>query len=372
MAGIYIHVPFCKSRCIYCDFFSTTCSDEWKARYVDALCREMAFRQSELPKGEPVRTLYIGGGTPSQLPVALLHKLFCAFSRFYTLDCQAEVTIEANPDDVDVFWLRALRQTPVNRISMGTQSLDDSVLRLLGRRHTARQVENAVSACREFGYENLSIDLIYGLPGQDMRHWKSDVDTVLSWHVPHLSAYALTAEDGTPYATMLEKGLLQEVDEELSLEMYRYLLQAAEQSGMLHYEISNFCLPGFHSRHNSSYWQGLPYLGFGPGAHSYDGHNFRRRNLPDLSSYVRVVDDVPHEVEVLTRTDCYNELVLTRLRTKEGLPLSLLDSNQRSYILQQARPHVSAGRLVAADDKLLLSRDGIFVSNDIISDLMYV
>ena len=368
--GIYIHVPFCQKRCIYCDFYSTTYGLEWKRSYVSALKREMLLRRSEVDSTR-VPSLYIGGGTPSQLPSDLLIDVFQAIRDNFTLTDDAEVTIEVNPDDVTPSWMEALRQTPVNRISMGVQTFSDDLLQLLNRRHTSKQALQAVQLFREAGYENISLDLIYGLPNQTLEDWKNDVQQLLKLDVPHLSAYALSYEEGTPLHQMLQEGKVSETSEELSWRMYEYLMDEAVAAGWEHYEISNFAKPGMRARHNSSYWDGSPYLGLGPGAHSYDGVNVRRSNNTSLKEYVQAIGDVPHQTEVLTPQELYDELVMTRLRTASGLSLSILTPEQRSYCLQMAEPHIRCGNLMKEDNILRLSRKGIFISNGVISDLMY-
>lgn len=368
--GIYIHVPFCQKRCIYCDFYSTTYGLEWKRSYVSALKREMLLRRSEVDSTR-VPSLYIGGGTPSQLPSDLLIDVFQAIRDNFTLTDDAEVTIEVNPDDVTPSWMEALRQTPVNRISMGVQTFSDDLLQLQNRRHTSKQALQAVQLFREAGYENISLDLIYGLPNQTLEDWKNDVQQLLKLDVPHLSAYALSYEEGTPLHQMLQEGKVSETSEELSWRMYEYLMDEAEAAGWEHYEISNFAKPGMRARHNSSYWDGSPYLGLGPGAHSYDGVNVRRSNNTSLKDYVQAIGDVPHQTEVLTPQEQYDELVMTRLRTASGLSLSILTPEQRSYCLQMAEPHIRCGNLMKEDNILRLSRKGIFISNGVISDLMY-
>lgn len=369
MNGIYIHVPFCKRKCIYCDFYSTTAGGEWKSLYVDALLRELRFR-AERETLTRVRTIYIGGGTPSQLHPGQLERIFQAIWSLFSVEPDAEVTLEANPEDVTPEWVQALGGMPVNRISMGVQSLDDSVLNTLGRRHTARQALDAVDRCLSVGIQNMSMDLIYGLPGQTMAMWQSDVNTLLRLGIPHLSCYSLQIEDGTRLKKMITDGLCFEADEELSLSMYEWLMDAASEAGWDHYEISNFCQPGKRSRHNTSYWLQVPYLGFGPGAHSYDGHRVRRWNATRLRDYVESNGDVPHETENLTDDELYDEFVMTRLRTREGLPLRLLSESSRAYCLQMAQPHLKSGKMRLDGDKLRLTRAGIFVSDDLMSDLM--
>ena len=370
VAGIYIHVPFCQGRCIYCDFYSTTEGEEWKSRYVDALLAELRMRRDELPLAR-VHSIYIGGGTPSQLPARALAAILNEVCRLYPVDSDAEVTVEANPDDVTPEWLAALSHTPVNRLSMGVQSFDDALLRLIRRRHTAQQAVCAVEQAARHGISNVSIDLIYGLPTQTMEQWQADVRQALALDVQHLSAYSLSYEEGTPLWRMLEQGRIEEADEELSLCMYEHLIDSTRAAGFTHYEISNFCRPGRHSQHNSAYWHGVPYLGFGPGAHSYDGMRTRRWNLSDLKGYVQAAGSMPpHQSEVLTDDELYDETVMTRLRTSELLSRDLLTAAYRAYCMAQAEPHLRAGRLEQAGSTIRLTRQGIFTSNDIISDLM--
>ena len=370
VAGIYIHVPFCKGRCIYCDFYSTTEGVEWKSRYVSALIQEIRQRKDELSLAR-VHSIYIGGGTPSQLPPEMLAAILQEVFALFPVDSDAEVTIEANPDDVTAEWLSVMRDTPANRLSMGVQTFDDALLTLLRRRHTSEQAVRAVERAQAYGFDNVSIDLIYGLPGETMEQWQSDVQKGLSLGIQHLSAYALSYEEGTPLARMLERGEVREADEELSLRMYEHLMDATREAGFLHYEISNFSLPGKFSRHNSSYWQGVPYLGVGPGAHSYDGERIRRWNLSDLKAYVTAGEGLPpYQQEILTDDELYDEMVMTRLRTQDGLSLDLLQDQSRTYFLAQAQPHLHAGRMVQEGHVVRLTRKGIFTSNDIISDLM--
>ncbi len=369
LSSLYIHIPFCKSRCIYCDFYSTTLGEDIMASYAHALEREMSLRRHYI-KGTRIGTVYLGGGTPSLLPSNVLSGLFAAINRYFTLDSDTEVTIEANPDDVTPEWLKTLSDTPVNRISMGAQTFNNKLLGFLGRRHNAQQVADAVKACKEAGIQNISLDLIYGLPGQTMSDWQRDVESALSLEIKHLSAYALSYEEGTRLDMMLRKGTVREADEELSRSMYLYLMSRLEKEGFLHYEISNFALPGYHSRHNSNYWKSEPYLGLGAGAHSYDGLRSRRANLPDIKAYIAATEDVPHETEVLGDEELYNEFIMTRLRTSGGIPLNELPSEDHQYCLSMASPHIKRNLLCIKGEHLCLTREGIFTSNDIISDLM--
>ena len=253
---------------------------------------------------------------------------------------------------------------------MGAQTFCDRLLSFIGRRHNARQTIDAVKACKESGIENISLDLIYGLPGQTLEDWQRDVEQALSLDIKHLSAYALSFEEGTKLDRMLQQGLVEETEEELSRKMYNYLMKATSEANFLHYEISNFALPGFHSRHNSSYWEGKPYLGLGAGAHSYDGQRSRRANLPDIKAYIAAKDDVPNETELLTDEALYNEFIMTRLRTRKGIPLNELSEEDRLYCLSFAEPHLKHKLLSIQNEHLCLTKEGIFTSNDIISDLM--
>ena len=329
----------------------------------------MLLRRSEIDFTR-VPSLYIGGGTPSQLSSSLLLEMFRAINDLFTLADIAEVTIEINPDDVKPHFVETLSQTPVNRISMGVQTFSDELLRFLNRRHTSAQALQAVQLIRDAGYNNISLDLIYGLPGQTLRDWERDVRQLLALDVPHLSAYALSYEEGTPLHNLLLEGKVSEVSDELSWQMYEYLMDETVAAGFEHYEISNFAKPGKCAKHNCSYWDGSPYLGFGPGAHSYDGNNVRRSNNTSLSDYVHATSDVLHQIEVLSPQERYDEYVMIHLRTASGLSLAHLTSEQKAYCLQMAEPHIRCGNLLKEGDHLRLSRKGIFVSNIVISDLM--
>lgn len=336
--------------------------------YVEALCQEIAARRQELPNTR-VRTIYIGGGTPSLLPTPLLRRILDCVWQHYEVEAEAEVTMEMNPDDsVDIAQLRE-----VNRVSLGIQTFNDDLLRLIRRRHDSATAIRAVHALQEAGISNISIDLIYGLPGQTMALWEHDLDTAFSLGVQHLSAYALSYEQGTALTRWRNEGRIQEVPEELSVAMYERLCQRARKAGFEHYEISNFALPSFHSRHNSSYWTGAPYLGFGPGAHSYDGDHTRRANLPSLDLYM---NGGKQEVEVLTEDECYDEMVMCGLRTSDGVDLDRMakrfGAERAQTLLRQAAPHIAAGRLAHRGNKLCLTTKSLMISDDIMSDLMAI
>lgn len=376
VAGIYLHIPFCKRRCLYCDFFSST-SPEWKERYVAALCRELEQRQDYL-EGAPVHTIYLGGGTPSQLSPAELERIFHHIYKVYPVAEGAEVTLEANPDDLTEAYVSALRALPVNRLSMGVQTFDDERLRFLHRRHTARQAQEAVERLHTAGFDNLSIDLIYGLPGETLSEWEHDIRQALALGASHLSAYSLTYEEGTPLWQLRARGEVEEADEELSARMYERLVALLTAEGYEHYEISNFCLPHRASRHNSSYWQGIPYLGCGAAAHSFNGHS-RQWNIASIPYYIKGINENAPQIEreELDLTTRYNDCLVTSLRTAWGISVNTLrqefGDTLCDYCLRLARPHITRRHLeLTADGTLRLTSRGIFVSDGIISDLLWV
>ena len=371
--GLYIHVPFCEKRCVYCSFYSTVHGKEERDAFVRTLTKELAFRHN----GAPISTLYFGGGTPSQLDDEEMESIFSAIHRHCVLSPLAEITFEANPDDISQQKVVHLRQLGVNRISLGVQSFDDKRLSFLNRRHTAQQALAAIDLLRAEGVENISIDLIFGLPGQQLADWNKELAQAFELPITHLSAYSLMYEKGTPLHYARERGAVKECDEETSLSMFQMLCTSAQCAGFEQYEISNFARPGYRSRHNSSYWHGIPYLGLGPGAHSYDGKNCRRVNDYSLRRYMeagraKTFADVPHTLEKLSADECYDELICTRLRTCEGLSLQEVPASRRSALLRMARPHIDGGRLeLDADNHLRLTASGIFVSDDVMSDLMW-
>lgn len=375
MAGIYLHVPFCKTRCIYCDFYSTTRS-ELKSRYVQAVCGELKMRKDYL-NDEKVETIYFGGGTPSQLDEKDFRLIFDAIRQQYGLeDCQ-EITLEANPDDLTPEYLQMLSALPFNRISMGIQTFDDPTLKLLKRRHNATQAIDAVKRSREAGFRNISVDLIYGLPGETTERWKRDLEQAISLNAEHISAYHLTYEEGTPIYTMLQKHQVREVDEEASVHFFSMLMEQLKAAGYEHYEISNFCQPGMHSRHNTSYWKGTPYLGCGPSAHSFDGST-REWNISSINDYIEGIEKGKRLFDTETRdpATAYNELVITSIRTMWGIPLDKLEKDYGTELLQYCRkmaaPYLKTDKLTEQDGYLRLTREGIFISDSIMRDLLFV
>ena len=375
MAGIYIHIPFCKRRCIYCDFFSTTQSEK-KPTYIHALCQELEIRKDYL-QGEDIETIYLGGGTPSQLSLEELESIFTTIYNIYKVKEDAEITLEANPDDLAPEYVAMLRQLPVNRISMGIQTFQEDILKLLHRRHTAQQAIEAFQRCRNAGFQNISIDLMYGLPGETLETWKQDLQQAIALHPEHISAYHLIYEEGTTLWNLRERHQVEEADEELSVTLFKTLIDELTQAGYQHYEISNFCLPELHSRHNSSYWTGKKYLGCGPSAHSYNGLS-RQWNVASLDHYIEgIISGKPdYEMEKLDIYTRYNDFVITSIRTCWGMPLSYLRTEYGKdlyrYCLRMAKPYLSQGLLETKENILKLTKEGIFISDRIMSDLLWV
>ncbi|MBR3733764.1 MAG: radical SAM family heme chaperone HemW [Bacteroidaceae bacterium] len=352
--GLYIHVPFCKSRCIYCDFYSTTCGADKRQAYTEALCHEMRLRRDFLDGGT-LGSVYIGGGTPSTLSADELGRIFQTIAATWSLSADAEVTLEANPDDITPAYAKALKALGINRVSMGVQTFNDGMLRFLHRRHSAGQVQEAIDHLQGAGIDNLSIDLIYGLPGQTLEQWQQDVGKALALPVSHLSAYALIYEEGTALYRLREQGKAAEASDELSLQMFEALMDMAAKAGFRHYEISNFALPHREARHNSGYWTGMHYLGLGPAAHSYNG-TVRQWNTPDLSAYLKAGGDTAAGLittETLTPKIRQEETLLTRLRTAEGLDLAAYarEFGQQALdaLLARAKPYINNGTLVLCD-----------------------
>lgn len=376
MAGIYIHIPYCKTRCIYCDFFTQTGMKE-KSQYLLALCNELNIRKDYFD-GELVETIYFGGGTPSQLSLSDFKVVFDTIYNNYEISPQAEITIEANPDDLNDAYVKGeLFHLPINRISIGIQSFIDDELVFLSRRHKAQKAIDAVKRCQDNGFDNISIDLMYGLPNQTIDMWDYNLNKALLLDVKHISAYHLIYEEGTKLYRMFEAGSINAVGEDTSLEMFSLLIDRLEAGGFMHYEISNFAKEGYFSRHNSSYWLGKKYLGIGSAAHSFDGKN-RSFNVASIDRYIYEIGQgrVPSEIEVLNPKTAYNDFILTGMRTIWGVNLELLEKNfgadMLKYCLNNVQKHLEGGFVSKEDNILKLSRKGIFISDSIMSDLMYI
>ena len=366
MAGLYIHIPFCKSRCIYCDFYSTTGNESLHDRYTDALHKELEIRKDFL-HDDVIGTAYIGGGTPSTLSPHHLMQLAALVP-----PTVREFTVECNPDDVTSDMARTLQDMGVNRISMGAQTFSDARLGMLERRHNSRQIREAVQILRQHGFTNISIDLIYGFPGETVEEWEHDIDEALALNTEHLSAYSLMYEEGTQLTRMANSGEIVRLDDDTCCKMYDTLVNKLTMAGYEHYEISNFARPGYHSQHNSSYWNGTEYIGIGAAAHSYNTVS-RQWNVNDVRQYIESIERgvVPMERELLDDITRYNDMVTTALRTAVGIDLDALEPRFRDYAMANARRNISAGLLQITDRHMRLTRKGMFVNDEVMSDLIW-
>ena len=365
MSGIYAHIPFCKSRCIYCGFYSTTLLS-LQDEYVDAMLRELDNRRDYLPD-EPVTTIYIGGGTPSMLSEHNLSRL-CLRLKEFAGNSLEEFTVECNPDDITPELASLLYSLGVNRVSMGAQTFSDKRLAFIHRRHKAYQVEEAVNNLRNAGITNISIDLMFGFPDETVDNWKSDIEQALRLGVQHISAYSLIYEEGTPLYKLLEDGKIKEISEETSLEMYETLINILTAAGYEHYEISNFALPGYRSKHNSSYWKHIPYLGLGAAAHSYNLIS-RQWNVSDVELYIKE-DNTVENYELLDTNEQFNDIVTTVLRTSDGIDLDCLSESDREYILKTSSKSIEQGNLIIENNHLHLTRKGLFISDAVMVELI--
>ncbi|HEY3371211.1 MAG TPA: radical SAM family heme chaperone HemW [Prolixibacteraceae bacterium] len=375
MAGIYLHIPFCRKRCHYCDFFKSTDLSQ-KARLLEGLKSELQSRASEL-ESEEINTIYFGGGTPSVLLIDELKDLLNIIGELYQVAENAEITLEANPDDLTQAILSGLRQIGFNRLSMGVQSFSEADLKLMNRRHGVMQAVQSVKWAKKAGFSNISIDLIYGLPNQSLEEWERNVRIAVELDVEHISAYNLTYHEGTVFYEQLKKGILKELPDELSLQQFELLNLLLQEAGFEHYEISNFCKPGLYSQHNSSYWNSKKYLGIGPSAHSYDLVS-RRWNVSSISKYLDGLENgQPYfEAEILTLQDRYNDFIITGLRTIWGVSEELIQSSfppgYFTHFQTFKEKYQRSGHLLCTSGKVCISPEGLFISDKIMADFMIV
>lgn len=375
MAGIYLHIPFCRKRCHYCDFFKTTDLSQ-KARLLAGLKKELENRASELDS-EEITTIYLGGGTPSVLLIDEQKELLNTIRQNYKVSDDAEITMEANPDDLSQAILSALREIGYNRLSMGIQSFSEADLKLMNRRHGVMQAVQSVKWAKNAGFKNISIDLIYGLPNQTIEEWERNVRIAVELDVQHISAYNLTYHEGTVFYDQLKKGILKELPDELSLQQFELLIRILKEAGFEHYEISNFCKPGLYSQHNSSYWKNKKYLGIGPSAHSFD-LNSRRWNVSSIERYLQGIENNQSysETEILTEQDRYNDCIITGLRTIWGVSEAWIKEEfSEPYFIhfQKTRDkNMNSGRISFHSGTVSLSPDGLFISDRIIEDFMVI
>ncbi|HVW96559.1 MAG TPA: radical SAM family heme chaperone HemW [Mucilaginibacter sp.] len=373
MAGIYIHIPFCKQACHYCDFHFST-SLKYKDEMLDALVREIGLQKNYLNQ-ETVETIYFGGGTPSVLNAGDLNRIIGEISRLHSVSSNAEITLEANPDDLDNMQVRALRETAINRFSIGIQSFFDDDLAWMNRVHRGAAAESAVKRVQDAGFENITADLIYGYPLLTDEKWKYNLNKITGLDIPHLSSYSMTVEPRTALASFIKNKKQPDMDEQQSAAQFMILLDVMQANGFEHYEISNFCRPGLYSRHNSNYWAGVKYLGIGPSAHSFNGET-RQWNVANNARYMESLEkgQIPAEQETLTETDRLNEYVMTSLRTMWGLNLKKLNSIAASagdQLLKSAQPYFENGWLTLRGGVILLSKEGKLYADKIASELFF-
>lgn len=374
MAGIYLHIPFCKQACYYCNFhFSTSLTRQ--PAMVEQMLREISLQKGYLA-GQTVTSIYFGGGTPSLLSSndlqLLLNKLYATFN----IAPHPEITLEANPDDLSPEKLNALHAVGINRLSIGIQSFHEEDLRWMNRAHNSQQALQCIRAAQEAGFNNLTIDLIYGGPTLSDEGWASNVQQAIDLGIQHLSCYSLTVEPGTALDQFIRKKKMPAVDPDKAARHFEMLMQWTARAGYEHYEISNFALPGWHSRHNSSYWQSQPYLGLGPSAHSFNGHS-RQWNIANNARYIKSMEEgkVPFELEELTPSMMLNEYIMTTLRTSQGCLLPVVaarfGADKRDTLLSMARPYMDRGQMVLKEDALVLTPEGRLFADGIAADLFF-
>ncbi|MFI3297522.1 MAG: radical SAM family heme chaperone HemW [bacterium] len=377
MSALYIHIPFCTQRCIYCDFHSGT-DLSFRSRYISSLCSEIGEYASFFNK-KPIRTIYLGGGTPSLLSLDELKIIFQKIESTWDITHLQECTIECNPDDITENWLNGLRAFPINRISIGVQSFVDSELKWLNRRHNAAQAIEAVKLAKKAGFDNISIDLIYSLPIQTIDSLKYSLDVISQLDVQHLSAYTLMYEEGSKLTKLMLKNQLKPLDDEVSVQMFELVVGELKNEGFERYEISNYSKSGYKSKHNSTYWQSEPYLGIGAAAHSFDEVN-RFFNIANTLQYCELIEQGRvseiSTVEYLTDEERFNDYIFTALRTSDGLNLeTVLDrfgEEKRDYVAKISAPYINNMSMVKIDNRLIITDKGLPISDAIMSDFMLV
>ncbi|MDR5589253.1 radical SAM family heme chaperone HemW [Christiangramia sp. SM2212] len=373
MSGIYIHIPFCKQACHYCDFHFST-STKKKSQLVEMLCKELVLRKHELE--ETIQTIYFGGGTPSLLNAQELDLIFKTIFENFEVSKNAEITLEANPDDLTEEVIKILNSSPVNRLSIGVQSFFEEDLKLMNRAHNSEEALKSLQLAKQY-FDNISIDLIYGIPGQSNEQWIENLETALKLKIPHISSYALTVEPKTALEKFIEKGKIKPVADETYRDQFDILFETLTKNGFEHYEFSNYGKPGFHSQNNMAYWLGKSYLGIGPSAHSYDGIS-RKWNISNNSLYINSIEagKLPQQTEELSTTDSYNEYVMTRLRTKFGISVEDLQEKfgekYSSHFLKDSGKFIEDGLMETIENTFHITSKGKFLSDGIAADLFYI
>ncbi|MBZ9728597.1 radical SAM family heme chaperone HemW [Salegentibacter sp. JZCK2] len=374
MSGIYIHIPFCKQACHYCDFHFST-SLKKKGQLVEMLCKELVLRKDELTSPE-IQTIYLGGGTPSLLEADELQQIFETIYANYKIAENPEITLEANPDDLTEEKIKMLAASKINRLSIGIQSFFEEDLKLMNRAHNSEEALKSINLSKQY-FDNISIDLIYGIPGMSLEQWKRNLEISLELGVPHISSYALTVEPNTALQKFIERGKIKPVDDEAAKLHFEILVETLTKNGFEHYEFSNFGKPGYFSQNNTAYWLGKPYLGIGPAAHSYDG-NSRKWNISNNPIYIKslVKGEIPQETEELSISDKYNEYVMTRLRTKFGVDIDEVGEkfgeSYKDHFLNLAKPLQKENLLKETSGIFYITSKGKFLSDGIAADLFFL
>lgn len=374
MAGIYIHIPFCKQKCSYCDFhFSTNLQS--KSTLIEAINKELELRKNEI--NQPLETIYFGGGTPSILTENELDSIFNTISKNYITSSIKEVTLEANPDDLNKEKLNFLKSTPINRFSIGVQSFFEEDLRLMNRAHNAQEAETSIKLAQDFGFENITIDLIYGSTTTTNKMWKQNLQKAIELNVPHISSYALTVEEKTILDYQIKKGISKPVDEDRQNEQFQLLVDTLTNNNFVQYEISNFGKENYFSLHNSNYWKGIHYLGIGPSAHSYNGKK-RAWNIANNSKYIQAIQEnnLPQEIEVLNEIEQFNEMIMIGLRTIYGIDLNRINSEFSQplvdYFHHELNQLINENLVAQLENKIILKPDAKFFADGIASRLFYI
>jgi len=375
MSGIYIHIPFCKQACHYCDFHFSTSSKN-KDAFISALKKEISLQKNYLDN-EIISTIYFGGGTPSLLKYDDLMVIVDELHKFHIIDEKAEITLEANPDDLTIRQIKELQKTPINRLSIGIQSFYDEELKWMNRAHNSKQATESVKIAQGEGFENISIDLIYGIPSLTNDKWTKNIDLAISLNIQHISAYCLTIEPRTALADFIKKGKAKNIDETQGSEHFKLLMDKLSDSNFLQYEISNFCKEGFVSKHNSSYWQRKNYLGLGPSAHSYNGKS-RQWNVSNNIKYIQSleINQLQFEKETLSIADNYNEYIMTSLRTMWGCDLNFIKNNFSEefmlHAIKEVQQYIYSDAVVNTNNILTLTQKGKLLADKIASDLFLI
>ena len=379
MSGIYLHIPFCKQACYYCDFHFST-SLKRKTEMINALTEELVLRKDE-NKGESIKTIYFGGGTPSLLSIEEITVLIETIANNFTVFENAEITLEANPDDLSTKKIKELASSPINRLSIGIQSFFDDDLTFMNRAHTASESKKCLTEALKY-FENITIDLIYGVPSMSREKWLANLEQAFAFGVPHISSYALTVEEKTALHSFIKQGKVPPIDEKLALEHFNVLVEQCEKQGFVHYEISNFGKPGYFSKHNKSYWLGEKYIGIGPSAHSFNGVK-RSWNVSNNAKYLKEIQEnkLPSQFEILTLNNRFNEYIMTGLRTVWGVSFDTIEKEFGALYLEQLKtniqPFIDKGLLKIqhhsfSNNTLITTKKGKFLADGIASDLFLV